>query len=202
MKEKELKVKLPYKEYRHLVDILKIEHYPIFIRDQYYTSSFFDCIKNDTTVRIRFYGDQKYFTYKTPRVNRTDKLIVRDEFEINISDANALEVFFEALNFHICAISEKYRTLLYSEYFGEIKIMIDKYPFIGYYMEIEGEEKDIFHFIKQYNLSDLEIETKNNSESFIEFCGKNNLLYERPALHFTFKEEELWKHSHKKSTGE
>jgi len=145
-------------------------------------------MKNDEVLRLRKENDIVFIAYKTPR-EKHKSLIIREEYEIKIESFKTMKNILEKLGYKINSKAEKIR-----EYykFNNLIITIDEYPFIGKFIEIEGDEDKVLKFCKQNNLSKKQFIQKNCTELFLDHIKKNNLKFEKdPKLHFTFKDEKI-----------
>ena len=93
---------------------------------------------NNVTVRARIIGDEILFAVKVPVPDKAFK--VRNEYETKVNDFEILKKQLEALGFQPAMLQEKKRTTYI--YKGS-EIVIDKYPKMPPYMEIEGEKREI-----------------------------------------------------------
>jgi adenylate cyclase class 2 len=98
---------------------------------------------NNATVRARIIGHATFFTVKVPVPDKEFK--VRREYETKVNDFKTLKKQLEALGFTPYMLQEKKRTT-YAYMHSEI--VIDEYPEMPPYVEIEGlksEIKEIVH---------------------------------------------------------
>jgi len=93
---------------------------------------------NSATVRARIIGNETLFTVKVPVPDREFK--VRREYETKVNDFKTLKKQLEALGFTAVMLQEKKRTTY--EY-GHSEIVIDEYPKMPPYIEIEGAKSEI-----------------------------------------------------------
>lgn len=98
-------------------------------------------------VRLRILKKGGLLTLKGIRLK--SKYKKRLELEVRINDPKTLLKLFEKMRFVERRRIEKIRqTYLYKE----ASILLDKLPFMGYYVEIEGGPKKIEHIAKLLNL--------------------------------------------------
>jgi predicted adenylyl cyclase CyaB len=95
--------------------------------------------KQGKFLRVRT-GFKNVMTLKK-KINKTDKdFKEREEIEIEISDPIEMEKILENLGFAKKWIMEKYRE---KWILGNVEVVIDKLPKMGYFVEIEGSKKAI-----------------------------------------------------------
>lgn len=143
---------------------------------------------SDKVLRLRKHNDKVYLAYKGPRI-KDGNLLVREEYEPEVSDFETSEKIIEHLGFSPVQMTEKTREKFTLEEYHHVKIELDHYPFIGYYFEVEGERDDVLAVIETLGFSMDDAVAKNCTELFFEYLKKNNLKLENPALQFTFEGE-------------
>jgi adenylate cyclase, class 2 len=90
-----------------------------------------------SALRVRIETGHMRLTFKGPVLPSTMKL--REEYEVGVSDGEAVLRLFEQLGYSVCFRYQKYR----EEYSHEdVTIALDETP-IGTFVEIEGSEKGI-----------------------------------------------------------
>jgi adenylate cyclase class 2 len=142
--------------------------------DTYYNTPFHDFAKTDEALRIRVQDNKYLLTYKGPKMDRFSK--TREEFEVEINDANNMGNILSSLGFFPVATivkkRKKYRM-------GDFFIAIDNVRNLGDFIEVEinlkesrnYEEKveSIFRFIEKLGIS----RDSTVRESYLEmFLGK------------------------------
>lgn len=80
------------------------------------------------------------------------EVAVRQEVEVEVSDADACRRLLEALGFEVSMIYEKYRT---TYRLGEAEIVLDEMPF-GSFCEIEAPDAETIHRLAQQLQMDWE----------------------------------------------
>jgi adenylate cyclase class 2 len=93
---------------------------------------------NSAAVRARIIGNETLFTVKVPVPDREYK--IRREYETKVDDFKTLKNQLEALGFNPAMLQEKKRT---TYAYRHSEIVIDEYPKIPPYLEIEGEKHEI-----------------------------------------------------------
>lgn len=97
--------------------------------------------KSGQKIRIRVENDKCTLTYKSD-MSKNKEVSLRDEINIDINKKGLKDYldFFENIGFTICFQIKKTREIWK---YMNIKVTIDKWPIIGYIVEIEGNEEDI-----------------------------------------------------------
>lgn len=160
----------------------------IKVLDIYFDNSKLMFGKQDKVLRLRKENDVSFIAYKGPR-EKHDDFIVREEIEPSISSFEEGFDLITNLGFVETAKIEKIRTYFKSNKFNSLSITLDKYPFIGYYVEIEGDESQVYDFIEEFGLDLSKTIKKNCSESFLDYIRRRNLKLENPLIYFTFEDE-------------
>jgi len=162
-----------------------------FSKDIYFDSEKFDFSKNDKVFRLRKQSDKFFITFKGSRQS-DNTLIIRDEYEVGITDYEIGYKIIHSLGFKPCEIVEKRRVEINYFKFENLKIFLDTLPFIGDFKEVEGEKTDILKMIEFINL-DLNNSTQlNYSELFLKYCDENSILLKNPRMQFTFYDENMY----------
>jgi len=192
MREIELKIKLdnPDKFEKSIKSNSKIIRVDI-MKDVYFDFEILNFKKDDRVLRLRKQTDLCYIAYKSPRV-RSENLIVRDEFETKILDFDIGYKIITSLGFVPVEIVEKERKEILNYHFPKLKILIDKLPFIGSYLELEGVELDILNFSDKFNINKTHSETRNYTEIFHDFCRLHKIELQNLRTQFTFEDEKLY----------
>ncbi len=109
--------------------------------------------------RIKDMGEVALVTVKV-KTKDNCKMFERDEYEYKIKseDIDSARGMFKALGYHIEHIFEKRRYTLNS--INNCHLVVDELPF-GYFIELEGNEKDIEKSIRELGLK--KNETINNA---------------------------------------
>jgi predicted adenylyl cyclase CyaB len=95
--------------------------------------------KQGKFLRVRT-GFENVITFKKRR-NKVDKNFKeREEIEVEISDPEKMEKILENLGFTKKWVMEKYRE---KWILGNVEVVIDKLPKMGYFIEIEGSKRAI-----------------------------------------------------------
>lgn len=156
------------------------------VLDIYFDNPSVNLQKDDRVLRLRKENDKCFIAYKGPR-DKKSKIIEREEIEEEVSDFEQAYKIITALGFTPIAKAEKERTTI--NYDG-VEIVLDKYPFIGYFVEIEGDYDKVISVSKMLGFDIKDSIKKNCTESFLEFCKEKRIKMDKPELHFTFEDEE------------
>jgi len=127
--------------------------------------------KGDYVFRIRLFenGEGK-ITFKGPK--KADKRYkVREEIEVHVSDGfNAIKIF-EHLGFKKVFRVDRIREI-YEFKNKEVRVMLDTFPEIGSFIEVEGEREDIEDIIKKLKIDRLCFSTRTLKHYVEEFRKK------------------------------
>lgn len=69
---------------------------------------------------------------------------------------------------------------------------MDFLPFIGDFMEVEGEKADILKMMESINLELNSSTQLNYSELFLKYCVENTIELKNPKMQFTFYDEKMY----------
>lgn len=186
MKEIEAKLKLVDLEIIEKANLQKIKE--IKVLDIYFDNKMLNFKAQDKVLRLRKENDKIYIAYKGPR-EKHENFIVREEIEPEISSFEEGMKIILNLGFEIVARVEKKRIYCKLDKLKSLSITIDTYPFIGNYIEIEGDEMEVYAFLRQQKL-DISLTIKKNcTELFLEHCKEKGIDFKTPENHFTFEDE-------------
>jgi adenylate cyclase class 2 len=139
-------------------------------------------LKSDECRRLRRTGNKAVFTYKG-RKTPDKKFKIREEIEVKVSDFEKTREILKKLGHKEGVSYEKIREIFE---LGNVKIVIDKLPFIGYWLEIEGSKKEILAVAQKLNVDPNKGETRHYGELFWAYCQKHGLSLMK---NMTFKKE-------------
>ncbi|MFN0138508.1 MAG: class IV adenylate cyclase [Pyrinomonadaceae bacterium] len=109
----------------------------------------------NAVLRLRKTPERTLLTFKE-KVANADDIKHQIEFETEVSDVDAMENIIEKLGYHLSVVYEKHRK---TWHLGKVEVVLDELPF-GYYMEIEGEVKNILKAEKLLGAEDLTPEAR------------------------------------------
>ena len=135
--------------------------------------------------RLRLQGDKATLCYKGPR--KIDG-ITKERLEIEdfVQDFEKMREILRAWGHKEGEKTEKIRETF--EY-KDCKILIDKLPFLGFWLEIEGEKEKILEIAKGLELDLAKTEKRHYGEIFVDFCKETNCPF---INEMTFEKEKLW----------
>lgn len=189
MKEIEAKIKL--NDLSILDKQNLIQKKKVHVLDIYFDSNSLNFEKQDKVLRLRKENDKAYLAYKGPR-QKHDHLVIREEIEPEVSSFDESLKILENLGFASASKVEKIRTYFSTNTYKSLSITVDHYPFIGTYLEAEGEEDEVYAFVKDLDVDKDKFIKENCTELFLNFCKASDLPFKNPKLEFTFeKEKEL-----------
>jgi predicted adenylyl cyclase CyaB len=130
--------------------------------DEYFDNLESQLKKQDLVIRIRTIGTQKIIALKSPRVMLESGMSHRIELEF---EALAGEKVQEQLANQGLKSLEAYEKERWTFVANDCEIVLDKLPFIGTFIEIEGpSEAAIQDLVKKLKLSENSIISKNYGE--------------------------------------
>ena len=92
-------------------------------------------LRKDDVVRLTFKDKRKY----SQNINGRN-LQVAEEIEVEISDFRKMKIILERLGFKIFSRYQKEREIWH---YQNCEVLIDKLPYLGYFLEIEAPAQDI-----------------------------------------------------------
>ena len=111
--------------------------------------------ERDAVLRLRKIGDRTILTYKE-RYKEDSDVKHRIEHETDVADVDAMERIIQALGYKLSVVYEKHRK---TWHFKNVEVVLDELPF-GWYMEIEGDLKEIEKAERELGINDLEPEPR------------------------------------------
>ncbi len=187
MKEIEAKLKLKDFSIIEKADLIKIKE--VRVLDIYFDNDFLNLKSQDKVFRLRTENDKCFIAFKGAREKHND-LIVREEIESEIASFEDALSIVKNLELREIAKAEKVRTYFSVGKFPSLSVTVDRYPFIGNFIELEGTEKEVYALLKELNFDLEDTIQKNCAELFVEYCEENKISFDFPEKHFTFLDEE------------
>jgi predicted adenylyl cyclase CyaB len=195
MRLNELEVKLQIEseiQFKDVFDICKklfgspVSHFTQL--DEYYDTDNRQLKKQDLVVRIRSMNGTKTIALKSPRMELPSGLTNRIELEFATLEGDKVQQQLIQQGLQPYETQEKERwTFVY----GDFEIVLDRLPFIGYFIEIEGSsENSIRDMIRKLKLSESQIVRKNYGELFKAKFQELNIPTQNMCVTFA-KEAEL-----------
>ncbi|MGB7202526.1 MAG: class IV adenylate cyclase [Pyrinomonadaceae bacterium] len=127
----------------------------------------------NAVLRLRKTPERTLLTFKEKLASDND-IKHQIEFETDVSDVDAMENIIEKLGYHLSVVYEKHRK---AWHLGKVEVVLDELPF-GYYMEIEGEVKDILKTEKLLGATDLTPEARGYPRLTLKFGKEINGVFE------------------------
>lgn len=135
-------------------------------------------------LRLRTTSHGNFLTYKEKNEHSDrDSFLVRTELETQVGDAKITDQILSKLGFFPYRIKEKYRREIS---FDGLVIEFHKMPFIGDFIEVEGEKEGIKRLLSKLELDFNQGINKDYSALHYEFCDARGLSRETPM---TFEAE-------------
>lgn len=169
MKLNELEIKIAFDSEEHFQQVYDICHQlfgpPIshFLQlDEYYDTPDGQLKKQDLVIRIRSSGEKKTIALKSPRIDLPSGMTSRIELEFLSAEGEKVheQLLNQGLNPNEAAEKERW-TFIHED----CEIVLDKLPFIGSFIEIEGpSEIAINEIVHLLNLSSCQVVRKNYGE--------------------------------------
>lgn len=153
--------------------------------DEYYDSHDNRLRQQDLVIRIRTHGNQQSIALKSPRVLTASGMSDRIELEFLAADAGKVHEQLHQQGLKAYEAIEKERwTFMH----GECEIVLDKLPFIGFFIEVEGpSEEAIIKILQALSLSSSTPITKNYGELLRDRFQELKLSLD--SMHATFQAE-------------
>lgn len=184
----ENEVKFKVKEIKRLKDLLisgrtkeyakeKEVDYSFDTQDRY-------LVRHGKLLRLRKKGKEALLTFKGPMlISRFKK---REELNIGLKDFKTAWHLLDCVGFEGCFNKEKIRQRF--KYRG-VELFLDRLPFIGYYLEIEGKDKDILKIVKILKFDIKQAIKESYNQLFNLFCivNQNKIKQFKKRLEFSFK---------------
>ncbi|MBA3958295.1 MAG: class IV adenylate cyclase [Parachlamydiaceae bacterium] len=130
--------------------------------DEYYDTPDGQLKKQDLVIRIRSYGKKQTIALKSPRVELSSGITNRIELEFISAEGEKVheQLLNQGLNPNEAAEKERW-TFIYND----CEIVLDKLPFIGFFIEIEGSSEDTINdTVSLLNLSSCKVVRQNYGE--------------------------------------
>jgi len=129
--------------------------------------------ERNAVLRLRKTNERTLLTYKEKLTTDGD-IKHQIEFETVVANVDAMESIIEKLGYHLSVVYEKHRK---SWHFGKVEVVLDELPF-GYYMEIEGEVKNILKAEKLLGATSLQSEARGYPRLTLKFGEDKNGVFE------------------------
>lgn len=135
-------------------------------------------------LRLRRIGKKTVLTFKGPRI--LSRFKKREEINISFSEFRSIWQLLHRVGFVGLFTKEKIRQRFR---YKNVEVCLDRLPFIGYYLEIEGKDKDITRFMAYLDLNMRDAVKESYNQLFNLFCVINQEKIKRfeKILEFSFK---------------
>lgn len=171
LNELEIKIKITSKEHFQAIyeSCNKLFGSPIshlIQLDEYYDTPDGQLKKQDLVIRIRSNGEKKIIALKSPRIELPSGMTSRIELEFLSAEGEQVQKQLLSQGLHPNEAAEKERwTFIYDD----CEIVLDRLPFIGSFIEIEGPSEEAIHkIVDLLNLSSCQIVRKNYGELMMD----------------------------------
>ena len=154
--------------------------------DKYYDFNSNELLVSDEVLRIRQINDTYFLAYKGKR-SITENIIEREEYEVSVNNESIYTIVQRF--FSLRDVVEKKRAIILDEKFPNLTIYCDVYPFIGCYIEVEGNQELIRQYVNHHNIPHLSLEKRNCTEIFIDYCEKKSINFDNVRCAFKFSNE-------------
>lgn len=134
--------------------------------DEYYDTLDGQLKEQDLVIRIRSSGGKKTIALKSPRIDLPSGMTNRIEIEFLSAEGEKIheQLLSQGLNPNEAAEKERW-TFIYND----CEIVLDRLPFIGSFIEIEGPSEDAIHkIVHLLDLSSCQIVRKNYGELMMD----------------------------------
>lgn len=166
LNELEIKIQIPSHDfkavYANCVSKLGQPISHLLQLDEYYDTPDGQLKKQDLVIRIRSHGHKKTIALKSPRIELKSGMNSRIELEFLSAEGEEVHKQLQNQGLLPNESSEKER---WTFQYNDCEIVLDKLPFIGSFVEIEGpSEESILEIVKLLNLSTYPIIRQNYGE--------------------------------------
>lgn len=157
--------------------------------DEYFDDEQETLKKKDFTVRLRLTDGKAKIALKSSRIKLDSGSYTRVDLEFSVNEEEIRRELAKK-DLKATAIIDKIRWKFKKE---KIKVTIDRYPFSGFFLEVEApDEQKIEEVLSNLNLSSEASIQKNSTELIEEKLSEIGLPL-RPNLRATFELEDEWK---------
>ncbi|MGQ0801406.1 MAG: class IV adenylate cyclase [Pseudomarimonas sp.] len=191
---KEIEIKIPLLQSHPCLQQLD-ENYELLKsvneRDMYFDRYPPELARDDRVLRLRIQNEKVLIAFKGPR-SFNDGVVSRDEFETEIGDYQTAMNVVTGLGYQPIHVVEKRRRYYLLNKEPRVLAVVDKMPFIGLFIELEGEEEKLLQLLRTLHLRRQDATESNYSELFQKHLIKTGLYLPDPNTKFTFEAEECY----------
>lgn len=167
LNELEIKIQIESEEHFHAIyeSCNKLFGAPIshmLQLDEYFDTPDGQLKKQDLVIRIRSNGEKKTIALKSPRIELSSGMTNRIELEFLSAEGEKVheQLLNQGLNPNEAAEKERW-TFMYND----CEIVLDRLPFIGSFIEIEGPSEDVINeIVSLLKLSSCQVIRQNYGE--------------------------------------
>ncbi len=143
-------------------------------------------------LRLRKTDKETLLTFKGPII--ASRFKKREEINIRLDDFKRTQDLLNQIGFVGSFTKEKIRQRFSLK---DTEVYLDRLPFIGYYLEIEGRDKNILNLSKRLKLDMTEAIKESYNQLFNLFCiiNQEKIKKFKKKLEFSFKCEREFKRS-------
>lgn len=142
---------------------------------------FFDAHK---VLRIRTTDHGNLLTYKEKNQDSDkDNFMVRTEIQTGFDDSKAMHEIISKLGFVPHVTKQK---IIRKVELDNLVVEFHKLPFIGDFIEIEGDKQEVVKLIEKFGLKESDGINKDYTALFFDYCDEHGLSHEIPQ---SFDEE-------------
>lgn len=167
LSELEIKIKIDSEEHFHAIyeacnKLFGAPTSHVRQLDEYYDTPDGQLKKQDLVIRIRSMGERQVIALKSPRVELPSGMSERIELEFVSAEGERVQEQLLTQGLHSNEAYEKERWVFT---FNACEIVLDKLPFIGAFVEIEGpSEEAIEHVVHMLDLTTCQVIKQNYGE--------------------------------------
>jgi adenylate cyclase, class 2 len=153
--------------------------------DEYYDTLDGQLRKQDLVIRVRSIGGKKTIALKSPRVKLPSGMTNRIELEFVAAEGETIQEQLTKQGLHVNEAAEKERWTFIHD---DCEIVLDKLPFIGSFVEIEGPSEAAIHeIVHRLNLSSSPVKRQHYGELMREKFSELQLPL--TSIYATFAKE-------------
>ena len=176
-------LKLLSENYEHLKSVNE--------RDMYFDREPPKLAADDRVLRLRAQNERVLLAYKGSR-SFDNGVVSRDEFETDIGDYEIALKIVGGLGYRPVHVVEKQRQYYIANQEPRVLAVVDRLPFIGLFIEVEGEEATLLDVLQKLDLRRGDATESNYSELFHQYLAATGIELPDPNTQFTFEAEQRY----------
>ncbi len=154
-----------------------------FEQDFYFDNDKKTLWKTVKVLRIRKVGRRGILTMKSGFKKVSKKFKVMRELEVNTDNFQNLKIILGEIGYKVDGYKEKYRDTYRLD---NVNILIDRLPYLGSYMELEGRGPDINRVVKKLGFDFKDSSSLSYGQLFSKYCSENIKGYRRHKKRVVF----------------